>query len=231
MVELLCPQCARVHWEIDSDHRGIGGGFIQYSQREYTCPACTRHGANYRLLGKSPPEFFYQPHDLYPMTIGEFATWLAIYREHFPNGELLGTVGITWYPGRRRVEHEARLAKIRTIGKVEEYWLVLSNRNPNDLRPRVCVQGDGEAHFWLDPLALDRCYCDLDQMELRRMEDILSARTTDIRAAWSEFKAFGTIAQARFASELLQPQPWLLGTLPKFVARIRSAIARITYRK
>jgi hypothetical protein len=140
------------------------------------------------------------------MKLGKFATWLAIYREHFPNSELLGAVGITWYPGRRRVVHEARLAKIRSIGRVEDYWLTLSNRSPDDRRPRVCVQRDGEAHFWLDPIELDRCYDCFDQTELRRIEDIVSLCANDIHAAWSEFKAFGAIAQASFASELLQSQ-------------------------
>jgi hypothetical protein len=210
MVELLCPQCARVHWEIDSDYRGIGGGFIQYSDREYTCPACTRHGANYRLLRQSPSEFFLQPHGLIPMNTREFATWFAILREHFPNSEVLGTVGITWYPGSRRHAHEARLSKIQSIGKVKDYWFMLSNRSPDDVRPRVCVQRDGEAHFWLDPIELDRCYYGFDQAELREIEDILNLYATDIRTAWSEFKAFGVISQASFDAELLQSQrkPW-----------------------
>jgi len=206
MVELQCPECARVHWEIDSDYGGFGERFVRYSNREYTCPGCARHGSNYRVLRKGPPGLFLQQHDLYPMKLGKFATWLAIYREHFPNSELLGTVGITWYPGHRRVVHEARLAKIRSIAKVEDYSLVLSNRSPGDLRPRVCVQGEGEAHFWLDPIELDCCYGGFDQVELRRIEDIVCHCATDIHAAWSEFRNFGASAQASFASELSQSQ-------------------------
>jgi hypothetical protein len=139
------------------------------------------------------------------MKTRKFATWLAIYREHFPNGNLLRRVGITWYPGRRRVVHEAQLAKIQTIGKVEDYWLTLSNWSLDDRRPRVCVQRDSEAYFWIDPIEVDSCY-GVDDTEQQRIQEILSLYATDIRHCWSEFKTFGATAQAKFASELLQSQ-------------------------
>ena len=46
-----------------------------------------------RFKEKSPPEFFVQPHELYPIAPQEFEKWLAILREHFPDNSMLADVG------------------------------------------------------------------------------------------------------------------------------------------
>jgi hypothetical protein len=84
MIELVCPQCRSVHWEIDADYPGMDGDFVEYSDRPYTCPSCSRNGAGYEVLQKSPTGFILQPHPMYPMEEEEFAYWMRIYETNFP---------------------------------------------------------------------------------------------------------------------------------------------------
>ena len=104
LVELKCPNCQGRHWTIDSDFRAAfmaGGVDLEYEQREYACPNCGRQGSGHEVLQKSPPEFFLQPHQMYPMSQSDFDHWLAILKEHFPGDPRLREVGISWYPGER----------------------------------------------------------------------------------------------------------------------------------
>jgi len=39
---------------------------MPYEEREYACPKCAHHGLGHRVLQKSPPQFFLQPHPNYP---------------------------------------------------------------------------------------------------------------------------------------------------------------------
>ena len=110
MVELRCPHCHASHWEIDSDYRGAdlaGGVELSYPERDYFCPHCKRTGPGYAVLQKSPPEFFLQPHPLYPMSENDFAYWVEILRQNFPDDPMLADVYKTWRPsggaGLRRI--------------------------------------------------------------------------------------------------------------------------------
>ena len=61
LVELECPKCRHQHWEIDCDFRGahlVGQRELSYQERTYGCPACNEATAGYRILQRSPPEFF-----------------------------------------------------------------------------------------------------------------------------------------------------------------------------
>jgi hypothetical protein len=49
-------------------------------------------------LQKSPPEFFLQPHPLYPMTQEEFDRWHMLLKQHFPDHPKLKDA--RWHPGR-----------------------------------------------------------------------------------------------------------------------------------
>jgi len=84
MIELKCPECEAVHWELDADYPGMSEPFIEYSSRPYKCPSCGRTGVGYIVGQKSPPEFILQPHPMYPMTEDEFGYWMRIYETHFP---------------------------------------------------------------------------------------------------------------------------------------------------
>jgi hypothetical protein len=42
-------------------------------------------GEGWTLLQQAPPEFLLQPHRLYPMTVDDFAYWLGLLQEHFPD--------------------------------------------------------------------------------------------------------------------------------------------------
>jgi hypothetical protein len=69
-----------------------------YPERDYSCSACGFHGAGWTLGRQSPPAFFLQPHDLYPMTHDEFDDWVSILRESHPSHPKLTELGTTWFP-------------------------------------------------------------------------------------------------------------------------------------
>jgi hypothetical protein len=97
MVELQCPVCKHQHWVIDSDFRGESEPDIPREEREYVCPKCAHRGIGHRVLQKSPPEFFIQPHRMYPMTQSDFDRWHKILKQHFPGHPRLHDSG--WHPG------------------------------------------------------------------------------------------------------------------------------------
>ena|SRR5215467_7163540 len=102
LVRLKCPKCASDHWVIDFDFPGEGTTEFDpaYEERIYACPHCGFEGAGYQVQQQSPPEFFLQPHLMYPMRKKEFEKWVAILREHFPDHAMLADYGKTWKPGR-----------------------------------------------------------------------------------------------------------------------------------
>ena len=87
MIELECPECKSIHWEMDCDYRGIDGPFVEYSERPYACAKCKRVGTGYTTLRMSPPEFFLQPHRLYPMKTEDIVYWQNICEANFPKEE------------------------------------------------------------------------------------------------------------------------------------------------
>jgi hypothetical protein len=89
---------------IDCDFPGEGTPWLDlpYEKRSYVCPHCRCHAAGHQVQEKSPPEFFLQPHTIYPMAPQEFEKWLAILREHFSDHPMLADVGTKWYPGKPR---------------------------------------------------------------------------------------------------------------------------------
>jgi hypothetical protein len=207
MVELECPRCRHHHWEIDHDFRGserLGQRELSYEERTYECPACEEASTGYRVFQRSPPEFFLQPHPMYPMTTRKFARWLAIFRAQFPTDERLRSVGVSWYPGKGGDRQERELQDACQIGTVHGYHLSLSNDSPDDERIRVCVQGKGEAHFWCGPhVELDHCYFGFDQAEIETIRAILVARTSDIHRAWERFSEKATKARERWLPKLV----------------------------
>jgi hypothetical protein len=209
MVELRCPNCQYRHWEIDHDYRGselVGQRELSYEERIYKCPECKEARAGYRVLQKSPPEFFLQPHAMYPMTTGDFAHWLSVFRAQFPSHGRLNSVGVFWYPGEAGNQQERKLHDARTVGTFQGYRLSLSNDNPDDKRIRVCVQGRGEAHFWCGSgVVLDKCYFGFEEADLEKIRDLLVARDSDIRLAWRRFSNEAHEARAKWLPKLLGP--------------------------
>ena len=205
LVELKCPACQRNHWVIDHDYRGselVGKRELSYDERTYDCPLCSASGTGHQIIQKSPPAFLLQPHDLYPMSVSEFAHWFSIFRTQFPTHEKLGTVGVSWYPGKEQRLHEARLSRASTIGKVQGSYLSLSNRCPDDERISVCVQrDDGEAEFWIDPIVeLDCGYTEFE--DLNAIRELLSTTEPEIRAAWKRFSTYARKAQGKWLAKL-----------------------------
>lgn len=98
LVELRCPKCQENHWEIDSDYRGDDGQYQPYSERFYNCPSCKATGTGYAVLQQSPPSFFLQPHEIYPMNKVEFDRWREILRKNFPEHPVLKDAYCSWYP-------------------------------------------------------------------------------------------------------------------------------------
>ena len=87
---------------IDNDYRGAalaGEVELEYPQRSYICPSCQYDAAGYEVVEKSPPEFFLQPHNLYPMRRREFNRWVAVLEENFPAHSALQELGKSFYPG------------------------------------------------------------------------------------------------------------------------------------
>jgi len=76
-----------------------GGVELSYRQRTYTCSNCHQETAGHRVIRKGPPEFFLQPHPLYPMTKEDFDYWLDIFRTYFPDDPLLAKAYKEWRPG------------------------------------------------------------------------------------------------------------------------------------
>lgn len=202
MVELNCPKCHRAHWTIDHDYRGaelMGERELSYEERSYDCPLCGVRTTGYKVGQKSPSEFLLQPHDMYPMTERDFGSWLSIFRAQFPDDERLGTVGVDWYPGKSQEHHETQLSLARTIELSQKYRFSLSNCSPDDKRIRVCAQGDGEAHFWIDPtVELDCCYYGFDANDLKTIRDLLVRNEPAIRQAWHRFSNYARSAQAKW---------------------------------
>ena len=92
--EIGCPRCHETHWIIDSDYRGIGRPDVPYRERDYACPICGQAGSGWTVLVQSPPEFFLQPHDMYPMTKDEFDRWATILRAHFPDSPFVSRLDL-----------------------------------------------------------------------------------------------------------------------------------------
>jgi hypothetical protein len=89
------------HWDIDADFRGESEpNEPTYEERPYSCPHCGKTGVGYQVQEKSPPEFFLQPHQMYPMDEKEFDHWLAILRTHFPTHPILASLWRSWYPSK-----------------------------------------------------------------------------------------------------------------------------------
>lgn len=209
MVELECPRCRLHHWEIDHDFRGpalLGQREPSYGERSYECPACGEASTGYRVLRRSPPEFFLQPHPMYPMTTGDFARWLAVFRAQFPSHHRLRSVGVFWYPGEAGDRQERKLRDACRIGTVRGYYLSLSNDSPDDERIRVCVQAEGEAHFWCgSEVELEQCYFGFGRAELEAIRALLAAGAADIRRAWQRFSKEAKKAREAWLPELLGP--------------------------
>jgi len=98
LVELECPKCQATHWEIDHDYRGMDGYYEPYEKRVYECPNCRHSGTGYHVLEKSPPEFFLQPHPMYPMSQADFDFWVSVLRKHFPDHPMLQKLGSGFKP-------------------------------------------------------------------------------------------------------------------------------------
>ena len=98
LTELRCPECQGSHWVLDSDYRGMDGGFVAYEERDYECPACGCSGRSFSVRRQSPPEFVLQPHPMYPMSQSDFDEWVHILRTHFPNHPLLEDLGGKFRP-------------------------------------------------------------------------------------------------------------------------------------
>src|SRR5688572_7279529 len=204
MVSLECPQCYHHHWVIDHDFRGPLAPKLSHEERTYECPACREASTGYRVLERSPSEFFLQPHSMYPMTTREFARWLAVFRAQFPGDARLRSVGVTWYPGRGDDRQERKIDEARQIDSVHGYHLSLSNNSPDDERIRVCVQtANGEAYFWCgSKVELDRCYFGFAEAEVETIRAILASRASDVRRAWQRFSKEATKARERWMPEL-----------------------------
>jgi hypothetical protein len=104
LVRLSCPNCAVCHWVIDCDFPGEGMPELDlpFEKRTYACPHCSCNSTGHQVQEKSPPEFFLQPHEMYPTTSQEFEKWLAVLQEYFPGHPMLADAGTKWYPGRKR---------------------------------------------------------------------------------------------------------------------------------
>jgi len=98
LIQLKCPKCAKTHWTIDSDYRGIDGIYIDYSERDYQCPTCGYSEAGYTVLQQSPPEFLLQPHPMYPMRQKVFDYWADILKSNFPDHPIIKGLGKEFRP-------------------------------------------------------------------------------------------------------------------------------------
>jgi hypothetical protein len=95
----------------------MGGIDIDYSERVYHCPACWYSKAGYTVLQKSPPEFFLQPHPMYPMRQKEFDYWADILKSHVPDHPIIQDLGKTFKPNT-----QVFLTKLRNRWGSWESW-------------------------------------------------------------------------------------------------------------
>jgi hypothetical protein len=182
----------------------MGRRELSYEERAYDCLVCSTSGIGYHVVQKSPPAFFLQPHNLYPMSVGEFAHWLSVFQTHFPTDERLGALGVSWYPGKVLRVHEGRLRRACEIGQLNDYYLSLSNVGPDDTRIQVCVQrDDGEANFWIDPsVELEFCRSGFNEDELEVIRKLLLEVEPEVRAAWKRFWQYATETRMKWFAKL-----------------------------
>ncbi len=101
LTEVECPECHKTKWIIDSDYweADLDGSIdLGYAERSYSCAGCGRVGPGWLVRQQSPPEFWLQPHDMYPMTHADFDHWVAILRANFPDHPRLAELGKSFFP-------------------------------------------------------------------------------------------------------------------------------------
>ena len=193
---------------------------VKYPDRDYVCPACGHRGPSYSVKQASPPEFFLQPHDMYPMRRRDFKFWLTAMRTHLPDSEKLRDLGISWYPGTRRAAHDDRLDREIVMGP--RYLLRFYPRLGLEERPiHVFAQGmwdlSGEAIFSIDPsIELVRNVYGFDESELERIREFISEHEAKIRAAWPSYRTYVENCRAEWLAILdgvaegdgPSPRPW-----------------------
>jgi hypothetical protein len=103
LVVLACPRCRATACIFHNDYGGMPGQDYRLEIGDQAGGPCSKCGceAGLRVKQQAPPEFFLQPHDLYPMTQQEFDYWVGVLREHLPDHPKLKALGTTWYAGRR----------------------------------------------------------------------------------------------------------------------------------
>lgn len=190
LIELACPACDGHYWVIDSDYRGgdmFGGKELSYPERSYTCRHCGETHTNQTILQKGPPEFFLQPHDLYPMSVADFNHWYAIFAAHFPDDERQERLGIAWYPGPRRDDDWEMTEE--ELGTFSGYRFRLLQFTLEDLRPQVHVSSpEGEVRFRLEPtIKVIRLVYGYKRPELQRIAALIAEHKDEIRAAWEPY--------------------------------------------
>ena len=191
LVELECPTCHATHWEIDHDFRAsylCGGVDRDYGERKYSCPRCDRSGTGFRVIQKSPAEFFLQPHDMYPMTTHDFQYWLAVLKEHFPDNTFLNVIGMSWYPGKQRFDHQQRLH--RTMHLNPYCYVSFGDDAVANRRLYVTVQQlyptEGEATFWVEPrIELRQLYYGFSPTDIAELVALIGSHEVAIRKIWA----------------------------------------------
>jgi len=137
------------------------------------------------------------------MSIPDFVHWLRLFRTHFPDDSRLTDLGISWYPGPRQPEHDSRLDQARDVGSYSPYHVSLSSWGVDEARIQVCVQGEGEALFWVgSSIDLDRCYYGFDDKQLDQIRDLLATHREEIFAAWERYRVYAKPARARWLTRL-----------------------------
>jgi hypothetical protein len=220
LVQLMCPRCSTLHWEIDNDFRGtslFGGRELAYEERPYTCPGCKETGTGYRVQQKGPPEFFLQPHDLYPMPLTEFLSWLAVCWNNFPDVPVLDRLGLSWYPGKSR--DRTRDLAYRLLHQDASYWISVQMHPPHDPQMPIVVRkkrpAEGEAIFALAPeVSFVRVSYGFDDPELdaqnfppaevAAIAALLRTHEAELRRAWLEHDRALTVFQRDRLAELTQ---------------------------
>jgi len=71
---------------------------LPYAERTYGCRHCDNRSIGWKLIQQSPPAFFLQPHEMYPMTQAEFDRWVVILKANFPNHPRLSDLGKKFFP-------------------------------------------------------------------------------------------------------------------------------------
>jgi hypothetical protein len=98
MLGLECPSCHATEWTWHNDHTGLPGGDQRLNPGE-RFGRCARCGSDMIVREQSPVHFFFQPDANHPMDAAEFAYWVAILKQQFPDHLKLKQLGTTWYPG------------------------------------------------------------------------------------------------------------------------------------